>query len=111
VEDYAVVADGKNVDPAGYGTARRAEAPGQGADVAGDVRWAILLEHELRWKSVDKLVDALANGVPSNDLRFCIDEPHVLGIRPLDRGAASVRILLQKNLVEVRVQQLADAAI
>lgn len=111
MEDHAVVADGENVDPADYRTARRAETPRQGADVASDVRWAILLEYELRWMSVDKLVDTLADGVASNDLRFCIDEPHVLGIRPLDCCAAGVRVLLQKNLVEVRVQQLAYTAI
>ena len=96
MDDHAAVADREDVDPSGHRTARRAEAPGQSADVATDVLRVVLLEYEPCREFVDKLVDALAGRVASHDLRFCIYEPHIFGIRPLDCCATGVRVPLQK---------------
>ena len=95
MDDHAAVADREDVDPSGHRTARRAEAPGQSADVATDVL-VVLLEYEPCRDFVDKLVDAPAGRVASHDLRFCIYEPHIFGIRPLDCCATGVRVPLQK---------------
>src|SRR6478672_2026837 len=72
------------VDPADHGTAGRTEAPGLDGGVGTDVRQTVLLQHEVRRSLVENLLGAVVECFPAHDLAFWIDEPHFLGIRPLD---------------------------
>jgi Integrase core domain len=67
---HPAVSQRKYIHPADHGIAGRAEPPRLGGGVGTDVRWAVLLQHEVRRSVVKNLLNAVAESLPPHDFGF-----------------------------------------
>ncbi len=98
---------------------RRRRIPARGARVQRAARHAtparqcrpqrrgpVLLVHEARQGAIEQLLSLVAQHLPPDKFSFCLDEPHVFRIGPLDGRPSASRVPLEKHLVQVAVKQL-----
>src|SRR5689334_24491440 len=103
---HAAITDREDIDPAGHGATGRPEAPCQRGGVGPQVPGPILLEREVRWGAIQKLLSPVAQRLPAYNFSFWIDKRDVFYKCSLDGRPSAFGVPLGKDLVQVAVKQL-----